>query len=66
MGPRCKTVVYTGEAVAEGDLDAFTRDMAGCTELGIDTVILGPRAGEPAAFIENFAAPAVRRPAGLD
>jgi F420-dependent oxidoreductase-like protein len=61
-----KTVLYMGEAAAGGDLDAFTRDIAGYTKLGIDTVILGPRTGEPAAFIDNFAAPAVRRLAELD
>ncbi|WP_432196171.1 LLM class F420-dependent oxidoreductase [Streptomyces sp. bgisy027] len=61
-----KTVVHSGEAAMKGDLDAFTREIAGYTELGIDTVILGPRTGEPAAFIENFAAPAVQRLAGLD
>ncbi|MDF3149355.1 MULTISPECIES: LLM class F420-dependent oxidoreductase [unclassified Streptomyces] len=61
-----KTVLYMGDAAAEGDLDAFTRDIAGYSKLGIDTVILGPRTGEPAAFIENFAAPAVQRLAGLD
>ncbi|QKZ16849.1 LLM class F420-dependent oxidoreductase [Streptomyces chartreusis] len=60
-----KTVVYSGEPAMKGDLDAFTREIAGYTELGIDTVILGPRTGEPAAFIENFAAPAVQRLAGL-
>ncbi|WP_128434968.1 LLM class F420-dependent oxidoreductase [Streptomyces cyaneus] len=61
-----KTVLYMGEAAAEGDLDAFTRDIANYSKLGIDTVILGPRTGEPAAFIEDFAAPAVRRLAELD
>ncbi|CAM5387491.1 MULTISPECIES: LLM class F420-dependent oxidoreductase [Streptomyces] len=61
-----KTVVHSGEAAMTGDLDAFTREIAGYTKLGIDTVILGPRSGEPAAFIENFAAPAVQRLAGLD
>ncbi|WP_435209012.1 LLM class F420-dependent oxidoreductase [Streptomyces sp. bgisy034] len=61
-----KTVVHSGEAAMKGDLDAFTREIAGYTELGIDMVILGPRTGEPAAFIENFAAPAVQRLAGLD
>ncbi|MDO0909795.1 LLM class F420-dependent oxidoreductase [Streptomyces sp. DT2A-34] len=61
-----KTVLYMGEAAAGGDLDAFTRDIAGYSKLGIDTVILGPRTGEPAAFIENFAAPAVPRLAELD
>ncbi|MBT2422504.1 LLM class F420-dependent oxidoreductase [Streptomyces sp. ISL-22] len=59
-----KTVLHSGEAVTEGDLDAFTKDMAGYTELGLDTVILSPRTGRPAHFIETFAAPAVRRLAG--
>jgi alkanesulfonate monooxygenase SsuD/methylene tetrahydromethanopterin reductase-like flavin-dependent oxidoreductase (luciferase family) len=61
-----RTVLYSGEPAVSGDLDAFTRDIAAYTRLGIDTVILGPRTGEPAAFIENFAAPAVQRLAGLD
>ncbi|WP_328420405.1 LLM class F420-dependent oxidoreductase [Streptomyces sp. NBC_00443] len=61
-----KTVLHAGDAVVRGDLDAFTRGIAAYTGLGIDTVILGPRTGEPAAFIENFAAPAVQRLAGLD
>ncbi|WP_030674520.1 LLM class F420-dependent oxidoreductase [Streptomyces cellulosae] len=61
-----KTVTYTGEPANEGDLDAFTRDITGYTDLGIDTVILGPRVGEPAAWIERFVAPAVQRLAGLD
>ncbi|MEV0174122.1 LLM class F420-dependent oxidoreductase [Streptomyces sp. NPDC050803] len=61
-----RTVVYTGEAANVGDLDAFTRDIGGYTKFGIDTVILAPRTGEPAAFIESFAAPAVQRLAGLD
>jgi F420-dependent oxidoreductase-like protein len=61
-----KTVVYTGEAATSGDLDAFTREVAGYAKLGIDTMILGPRTGRPAAFIEDFAAPAVERLAALD
>ncbi|WP_155054223.1 LLM class F420-dependent oxidoreductase [Streptomyces blattellae] len=61
-----KTIVHTGEAATHGDLDAFTRDITGYTKLGIDTVILGPRTGEPAAWIEDFAAPAVQRLAALD
>jgi F420-dependent oxidoreductase-like protein len=61
-----KTVTYTGEPATEGDLDAFTRDIAGYTDLGIDTVILGSRVGEPAAWIERFVAPAVQRLAVLD
>ncbi|MFI7403920.1 LLM class F420-dependent oxidoreductase [Streptomyces sp. NPDC049541] len=61
-----KTVAYTGESATAGDLDAFTRDISGYTKLGLDTVILVPRLGETAAWIESFAAPAVQRLAGLD
>lgn len=48
------------------DLDAFTRDITGYTKLGIDTVILAPRTGAPAEWIERFTAPAVQRLAELD
>ncbi|MGW2724443.1 LLM class F420-dependent oxidoreductase [Streptomyces sp. NPDC001492] len=61
-----KTVAYTGESATAGDLDTFTRDISGYTKLGLDTVILVPRLGETAAWIESFAAPAVQRLAGLD
>ncbi|MBC9727607.1 LLM class F420-dependent oxidoreductase [Streptomyces sp. TRM68367] len=62
-----KTIVYTGRAATTEDLDGFTREIsAGYTKLGIDTVILGPRLGEPAGWIERFAAPAVQRLAQLD
>ncbi|MGW2571006.1 LLM class F420-dependent oxidoreductase [Streptomyces sp. NPDC001537] len=61
-----KTVAYMGESATAGDLDAFTRDISGYTKLGLDTVILVPRLGETAAWIESFAAPAVQRLAGLD
>ncbi|MGW1746963.1 LLM class F420-dependent oxidoreductase [Streptomyces sp. NPDC002092] len=61
-----KTVAYTSESATAGDLDAFTRDISGYTKLGLDTVILVPRLGEPAAWIESFAAPAVQRLAGLE
>ncbi|MEV6945690.1 LLM class F420-dependent oxidoreductase [Streptomyces sp. NPDC051172] len=61
-----KTVAYMGESATAGDLDAFTRDISGYTKLGLDTVILVPRLGEPAAWIESFAAPAVQRLAGLE
>ncbi|MPY34507.1 LLM class F420-dependent oxidoreductase [Streptomyces adustus] len=61
-----RTIAYTGEAATTGDLDAFLRDIRGYTGLGIDTVILAPRLGEPAAWIESFVAPAVRRLAELD
>ncbi|MFC8429552.1 LLM class F420-dependent oxidoreductase [Streptomyces sp. NPDC057253] len=61
-----KTVLYTGESATEGDLDGFTQDIARYTKLGIDTVILGPRTGAPAEWIERFASPAVQRLAELD
>ncbi|SEC68636.1 probable F420-dependent oxidoreductase, Rv1855c family [Streptomyces sp. 3213] len=61
-----KTIVHTGESVTTGDLDAFLREIDGFTKLGVDTVILGPRSGEPAEWIERFAAPAVPRLAQLD
>ncbi|MFJ2606402.1 LLM class F420-dependent oxidoreductase [Streptomyces sp. NPDC087425] len=51
---------------AQGDLDTVVRDVAGYTNLGIDTVIFGPRTGETAVWIEEFAAPAVRRLAELE
>ncbi|WP_406440095.1 LLM class F420-dependent oxidoreductase [Streptomyces sp. NBC_01613] len=61
-----KTIAYTGEPATEGDLDAFLRDIADYTGLGLDTVILAPRLGEAAAWIESFAAPVVQRLAELD
>ena len=61
-----KTIVHTGESVTTGDLDAFLREIDGFTKLGVDTVILGPRTGEPAEWIERFVAPAVPRLAQLD
>lgn len=50
---------------AAGDLDTVTRDVAGYAKLGIDTVIFAPRTGDVAAWIEEFAAPAVPRLAEL-
>ncbi|MFG2944508.1 LLM class F420-dependent oxidoreductase [Streptomyces adustus] len=61
-----RTIAYTGEPATTGDLDAFLRDMRRYAGLGIDTVILAPRLGEPAAWIESFVATAVRRLAELD
>ncbi|MEV8089503.1 LLM class F420-dependent oxidoreductase [Streptomyces nigra] len=60
-----RTVLYGGEAADRGDLDAFTRDAEAYAKLGIDTVILSPGTGRPAAFAEDFAAPAVARLAEL-
>ncbi|MDV7222942.1 LLM class F420-dependent oxidoreductase [Streptomyces prunicolor] len=61
-----KTIVYGGESVTAGDVDTFLREIAGFTKLGVDTVILGPRTGEPAEWIERFVVPAVPRLAELD
>ncbi|MGX9887987.1 LLM class F420-dependent oxidoreductase [Streptomyces sp. NPDC002276] len=61
-----KTIVHMGESVTTGDLDAFLAEIDGFTKLGVDTVILGPRTGEPAEWIERFVAPAVPRLAQLD
>ncbi|MET7571345.1 LLM class F420-dependent oxidoreductase [Streptomyces sp. NPDC005492] len=61
-----KTIVHTGESVTTGDVEAFLREIDGFTKLGVDTVILGPRTGEPAEWIERFVAPAVPRLAELD
>ena len=61
-----KTVAYTGDPATEGDLDAFLKDVTGYTGLGIDTVILAPRLGETAVWMESFVAPAVERLAELD
>lgn len=61
-----KTVAYSADPATQGDLDAFTRDIAGYTGLGIDTVILSPRLPVTAAYLEGFAAAAVQRLAGLD
>ncbi|WP_405989073.1 LLM class F420-dependent oxidoreductase [Streptomyces sp. NBC_00986] len=61
-----KTIVYGGESVTAGDVDAFLGEINGFTKLGVDTVILGPRTGEPAEWIERFVAPAVPRLAELD
>lgn len=61
-----KTVLHSGEALTEGDFDAFVRDVGRYTKLGIDTVILSPSVGEPAAWIERAAAPVVQRLAELD
>jgi F420-dependent oxidoreductase-like protein len=60
-----RTLLYMGDAPEENDIDAFVRDIEGYAKFGIETVMLGPRTGEPAAWIERFVAPAVRRAAEL-
>ncbi|MFD9000173.1 LLM class F420-dependent oxidoreductase [Streptomyces sp. NPDC059582] len=61
-----KTIAYTGEPATTGDTETFLRDIDGYAGLGIDTVILAPRLGEPAAWIERFVAPVVPLLAELD
>ncbi|MEU9307357.1 LLM class F420-dependent oxidoreductase [Streptomyces sp. NPDC048256] len=61
-----KTITYSGDAADKGDLDGLLSDLTGYTKLGIDTVILAPRLGETAGWIERFVAPAVVRLAELD
>ncbi|MFD5319960.1 LLM class F420-dependent oxidoreductase [Streptomyces sp. NPDC127098] len=58
-----KTVIYRGDAL--GDLDAFGREMADYAGLGIDAVIVATAEPRPARWIEERAAPAVRRLAEL-
>ncbi|MFD9392708.1 LLM class F420-dependent oxidoreductase [Streptomyces sp. NPDC060000] len=65
-GTVLKTITYSGEAATDGDLDGLLRDLTGYAKLGIDTVILAPRLGETAGWIERFVGPAVRRLAELD
>ncbi|WP_327699269.1 LLM class F420-dependent oxidoreductase [Streptomyces sp. NBC_00459] len=60
-----RTLLYMGDAPEKNDVDAFVRDIEGYAKFGIETVMLGPRTGEPAAWIEQFAAPAARRAAEL-
>ncbi|MDX2543639.1 LLM class F420-dependent oxidoreductase [Streptomyces sp. WI04-05B] len=60
-----RTLLYMGDAAAENDVDAFVRDIEGYAKFGIETVMLAPRTGEPAAWIEEFVAPAARRAAEL-
>ncbi|HUB21964.1 MAG TPA: LLM class F420-dependent oxidoreductase [Streptosporangiaceae bacterium] len=60
-----KSAIYTGDTLRSGDLDAFTREMTRYAGLGIDTVIVSPPVPEPAPWIDDQAAPAVRRLAEL-
>ncbi|GAA3810455.1 TIGR03560 family F420-dependent LLM class oxidoreductase [Streptomyces coacervatus] len=61
-----KTIAYSGETVDDGNADAFLRDVTGYAKLGIDTVILSPRLGETAAWMERFVGAVVPRLAELD
>ncbi|WP_055525795.1 LLM class F420-dependent oxidoreductase [Streptomyces graminilatus] len=60
-----RTLLYMGDALEEKDVDAFLRDIEGYARFGIETVMLAPRTGEPAAWIEEFVAAAALRAAEL-
>jgi len=60
-----KTAIFAGDSIRTGDLDAFSREVTSYAKLGIDTVIVSPPVPEPAPWIEDHAAPAVRRLAEL-
>ncbi|WP_127358364.1 LLM class F420-dependent oxidoreductase [Actinacidiphila soli] len=60
-----KTMLYLGDTIRNGDIDAFVDDLAGYAKLGIETAIVPPPDATPAAWIENRCAPAVRRLAEL-
>ncbi|WP_105969682.1 LLM class F420-dependent oxidoreductase [Streptomyces geranii] len=60
-----RTLLYMGGALAENDVDGFVRDIEPYAKFGIETVMLGPVTDEPAAWIEEFVAPAARRAAEL-
>ncbi|WP_405774827.1 LLM class F420-dependent oxidoreductase [Streptomyces sp. NBC_01538] len=60
-----RTLLYMGGPLAENDVDGFVRDIEGYAKFGIETVMLGPSTEAPAAWIEDFVAPAVLRAAEL-
>jgi F420-dependent oxidoreductase-like protein len=53
-----KTIIATNPRPTPDTRDEFVRDMAGYSKLGVDTVIVTPTTGSPAAWIEGMA-PAV-------
>lgn len=61
-----KTITYMGDAANDGDVDGFVKEVAGYGGLGIETVIIGPRLGPVAGWIESFTGRVVPRLAELD
>ena len=59
------TILYQGGALATGDIDLFTSEMADMAKIGIDGVMVMPPGDRPAAWIEEIAAPAAARIADL-
>jgi F420-dependent oxidoreductase-like protein len=60
-----KTMLYVGDTILNGDIDAFVDDLAGYAKLGIETAIVMPPDATPATWIENRCTPAARRLAEL-
>lgn len=59
------TILYTGSALATGDIDRFTSEMADMAKVGIDAVMVVPPGDRPADWIVDVAAPATERLAEL-
>jgi F420-dependent oxidoreductase-like protein len=59
------TIAYLGDALRQGDTDAFVAEMAPYARLGVDTVIVMPPADRPAEWIRTVCAPVVPRLAAL-
>jgi F420-dependent oxidoreductase-like protein len=59
------TILYTGGALRDGDIDLFASEMSDLAKVGVDTVIVMPPGDRPAAWIEEIAAPAAARLAEL-
>ena len=50
-----KTVLYTGSAVAAGDMDAFVTELAALAAVGIEGVMIMPVGPDPVALVEQVA-----------
>lgn len=59
------TILYLGAALAAGDIDTFTSEMADMAKVGIDAVMVVPPGDRPADWIVDVAAPAADRLAQL-
>ncbi|PSL57283.1 F420-dependent oxidoreductase-like protein [Saccharothrix carnea] len=60
-----KTAVDLGPIPGEGDVDAFTKTLAGYAELGLDTVIVRSPDGDLSRWIERVIAPSAERLASI-
>jgi len=53
------TILYQGQALAAGDIDLFTSEMADMAKVGIEEVMVMPPGDRPAAWIDEVVAPVV-------